>query len=501
MAESKSALFSKYKVIVLSTMISLIAASCKSQDDPSPVPNHEPTRLSVPAIFSDGMILQRGKPLVFWGKCKPISKVVVQLGEQKASAASDEKGNWQTQLPAMKAGGSYLLKMTDEVGSTISCKDVMLGDVWLCAGQSNMNFILAADSKGPTEIASLNNVNIREYRCKMPDGVQNPENSEHSKWIPAKRERANKFSAVAYYFAKKVQETVNVPIGIVVMSCGNTRAESWMSAEAIKNEPALNSLNGYISAHKGDNTIPFNHRPAEFYNLITKPLSRFGIKGVLWYQGESNALPDNSGRTISERVAEYKYLLTNLINNWRSDRNESMLPFYIVQLPNYKDPSGDIKWAEIRQAQLETVKEIPNTGLAVTIDLGDSTNLHPNNKSLIGERLARLALNNEYGENIVKSGPIVKQLTVNGTNALLSFDFTNGGLQSKSGQWLKGFAIADASAPNVFVAAKAYIQNDNVVVSNPLVSKPVAVRYAWGDNPPVSLYNQEDLPASPFIIK
>ncbi|MET4082727.1 sialate O-acetylesterase [Pedobacter sp. UYP30] len=457
--------------------------------------------LSMPAIFCDSMILQRNQPLVFWGKCKANLKVTAILNGQYNSTFSDTDGNWKIKLPAMKAGGPYKLKIVDQNKNAISFKDILIGDVWLCAGQSNMNFILAADKNGSSEIASLDNPNIREYRCKMPDGVQNPENREHSKWITAVGKQASNFSAVAYYFAKKIQTTEKIPIGIILMACGDTRAESWMPENVIQNDPELDSLYQYWNSHRNDNSIPFNHRPAEFYSNVVNPIIPFPLKGVVWYQGESNTLPDNSKRPVQQRASEYKFLLTDLIHTWRSNWNNENLPFYIVQLPNYKDPSGDIQWAVIRQAQLNVAKNTKHTGLVVTIDIGDSTNLHPSGKGSVGSRLALWALAKNYRRNLVFSGPTISNMKVSGNKAVLSFDDEASRLVSKSGNLLLGFTIADVSAPNNFVNAEAYIDNDKVIVSNPTIKNPVAVRYAWGDNPKVSLFNAANLPASPFCIK
>ncbi len=226
------------------------------------------------------------------------------------------------------------------------------------------------------------------------------------------------------------------------------------------------------------------------------------MKGVIWYQGESNTLPDNSGRPISKRASEYKFLLTDLIHTWRSNWNNENLPFYIVQLPNYKDSSGDIQWAVIRKAQLDVTKNTKYTGLVVTIDVGNSTKLHPSNKATVGSRLALWALAKDYGkQGLIFSGPIIKSMKLSGDKAVLGFDYEASRLVSKSGYHLRGFTIADVSAPNKFVNAEAYINKNKVIVSNPAIKKPAVVRYAWADNPEVSLFNTAHLPASPFCIK
>lgn len=241
--------------------------------------------------------------------------------------------------------------------------------------------------------------------------------------------------------------------------------------------------------------------PGKFYDEVVKPVIPFAIKGVVWYQGESNSFADNSGRSIDERTGIYNPLLQALIANWRSAWQQKGLPFYIIQLPNYKDSSGSLQWATIRQAQLDIAKETPNTGLIVTIDLGDSTNIHPNNKMPVGERAARWALTNEYKQNyLAVSGPVIREMKLFGSKAVLYFTHTGNGLLSRTGSHLQGFEIADAADNNKFFPADAFIKNNTVIVTADHITDPVSVKYAWADNPNVSLFNKENLPASPFII-
>ncbi|MDQ2720909.1 MAG: sialate O-acetylesterase [Bacteroidota bacterium] len=464
--------------------------------------NNFENTLILPAIFCDSMILQRGKPLSFWGNSKPGEKVFIHFNNQIKKVVSNHKGDWNIKFPAQKAGGPYQLTVSDEEGNIISLKDILIGDVWLCAGQSNMNFILAADRNGADEIATIHNKNIREYRCPMPHGVDNPENIDHSKWISATGQRASHFSAVAFYFAKKIQERERIPIGIIVMSCGDTRAESWMPEELLSGNYKLKTLNQYWNLHKIDNTIPYNHRPGMFYENVVKPIIPFTIKGVIWYQGESNTLPDNSGRLIAERASEYKALLKTLITDWRAEWKNAHLPFYIVQLPNYQDSSVDLHWATIRQAQLETMKEIPDVGIAVTIDIGNPGNLHPDNKKPVGERLARWALVNLYHvKSEDESGPIIENLKIAGKKIILNFKYLGSGLMSKPKNSLTGFEISESTNPSVFIPVNAVIERNKVIVLPKKIHHPVSIRYAWSDNPKVSLYNKEGLPASPFLIR
>lgn len=448
------------------------------------------------------MILQRDQPIPIWGTADAGENITITVPGQIQNTIADKRGKWKATLKALEAGGTYQLQVSGEKGENIRLQNIKVGDVWICAGQSNMNFMLATDKNGAAEIATLDNDNIREFRTDMPAGVFNPENGDHSKWVPAKGEKANTFSAVAYYFAKQIQVREKVPVGIIVMACGNTRAEAWTDMGFLKSYPALKPLLSYWEKKKEDTTVTINHIPGKFYKDVVARVVPFAIKGVLWYQGESNTLPDASGRTIAERAAEYKTILQALIANWRAAWQNPTLPFGIVQLPNYKDSSGDLHWAVIRQAQLETAKEVPHVGLAVTIDLGNAQNIHPTNKSQVGKRLALWAFEKVYHlKTGVISGPIIKDINVTGSKAVLRFGYVGKGLVSKNNDPLCGFDIADAANPDVFVPANAMIKGENVIVLADGIKHPVAVRYAWADDPNISLYNKDGLPASPFYIK
>ncbi len=448
------------------------------------------------------MILQRDEPVLIWGTADAGEKITVTINDQIQTTVADKTGKWNATLKALKAGGPYQLLVSGEKGKIIKIQNIKVGDVWICAGQSNMNFMLAADVNGATEIAELDNDNIREFRTNMPANVFNPENRDHSQWVPAKGKKAGTFSVVAYYFAKRLQAKENIPVGIIVMACGNTRAEAWTDIGFLKSYTALKPLLTYWENKKGDTTTTINHIPGKFYTDVVAPVVPFAVKGVLWYQGESNTLPDASGRTIAGRAAEYKTILQALIANWRSAWQNPTLPFGIVQLPNYKDSSADLHWAVLRQAQLETAKEVPHVGLAVTIDLGNAQNIHPTDKGPVSERLALWAFEKVYHHNTgVASGPIIKNIKIMGSKAVLRFDYTGKGLTSNGNQPLWGFEIADVVNPGVFVPATAIIKDEKIIVSADGIKRPVAVRYAWADDPDISLYNKDGLPASPFCIK
>ncbi len=456
---------------------------------------------SLPAIFCNHMIVQREKPFVIWGKALAGDRIRISFYNKTQTVITDIEGNWKATFENVKTGIHPEIIISDGEKQVAHIEDVVAGDVWLCAGQSNMNFMLAADKNGTAEIQQSRNDSLREYRCAMPEGALNPENSDHSQWIPAMGERLSRFSAVAYYFAKSIQASQHIPVGIVVMSCGNTRAEAWTDTAVLKQYPPLQPLLSYWQKERKNKDPLINFMPGKFYDDVVKPVIPFAVKGMLWYQGESNSFSDNSGRNMDERTVIYKPLLQALIQNWRSAWNDNRLPFYVIQLPNYKDTSTNLQWAVIRQAQLAITKRTPHTGLIVTIDVGDSTTIHPANKMPVGERSARWALANEYKQRGVKvSGPIITQIKRQGDKAILYFTHIGKGLLSKTGNQLQGFEMADAATPNRFFSAGAYIKNNTVIVTANSITKPVSVRYAWADNPAVSLFNKENLPASPFLV-
>jgi sialate O-acetylesterase len=270
--------------------------------------------LKLPEIFAGNMILQREMPLKIWGKSVAGERVSVKLNIKIKRVVTDKNGDWQVTFEAMKAGGPYLLKVSTDKGETILLKNILMGDVWICAGQSNINFMLAAEKNEPEVLKNLNNTNIREYRCAMPAGVENPENNSHLIWVAAVAEKAASFWAVVFYFAKQLQESEQVPVGLIWMACGNKRAESWIDTGALQACTSSQPLLHHWQKRKAKNDIVIDHAPGIFYEAVVKPVMSFAVKGVLWYQGESNTLPDNSGRNINERTGKYKPLLKAFIN-------------------------------------------------------------------------------------------------------------------------------------------------------------------------------------------
>ncbi|MEM1094353.1 MAG: sialate O-acetylesterase [Bacteroidota bacterium] len=622
--------------------------------------------VQLPALFSDHMVLQRDMPIPVWGTASPGGEVTVALGGQTRAAVADGEGNWQVDLPLMSAGGPHTLTVAGTDTTTFS--DVLIGDVWVGSGQSNMYWEVRQSADAEAEIAAANHPNLRIFDVALDASMTEKDDVTSSGWAAVTPETIARFSAVAYYFGREVQQEVEVPIGLIRTAWGGTRAEAWTSRNTLRTlddyrpiveemdaigyadymeaksegygpaiaawnaqvrdldagyssrstwsapeldesgwdtmtlptewelagldgfdgivwfrrtveipanwagseltlqlttiddwdstyvngtlvghmenyaaerhytvpaglmQPGANQISvrvvdtgggGGIDARTGTLqlvgpdgvAIPLDgdwrykvaatlsdlparpqqparqHVPSVLYNAMISPLIPFGIRGVIWYQGESN----------TGRAYQYRELFPAMITDWRTQWGQGDFPFYFVQLANFMapqtDPDNASDWAELREAQTMTLDAVPNTAQAVIIDIGEANDIHPRNKQDVGKRLALAALALEYDRDVVYSGPSYRAMTVDGSEVMLDFDHVGSGLEAR-GDALSGFAIAGPDS--VFVWADARIDGDRVVVSSPEVSAPIAVRYGWANNPDVNLYNAEGLPASPF---
>ncbi|PRY24542.1 sialate O-acetylesterase [Spirosoma oryzae] len=623
-------------------------------------------QLRVPSLISDGMVLQRDTPLTIWGWATPGEKITVQLNRKAYKTTTDASGKWQVKLPAMKAGGPFTM---DIAGNTqLSVKDILIGDVWFCSGQSNMVHQLNIhDVTYANEIATANDPQIRQFWVPTLTSLQGPQQDvPNGQWKKAVGQDVRPFSAVAYFFAKKIHQQYHIPVGIINASVGGTPIEAWISESGLKTFSALEAtvaknkdtsyvnglarrqstmprpappvdlgmtgatkwydptyvpkgwrpinvpgywedqgvkdLNGIVwyrreidvpaamvgkpatvflgrivdadelyvngksvgrttymypqrryklpadvlkagknvlvvrvtnnggkggfvpdkpySLFAGADTVDLKgtwqykvgvafrpvegsgfaggnpaggisaqNQPTALYNAMVAPEIRYAIKGFCWYQGESNA----------GKPAEYAQLLPALIADWRSKWQQGTLPFLYVQLPGFMDYSyqpSESGWAVLRESQLSALS-VPNTAMAVAIDLGEWNDIHPDNKKDVGERLALAALKTAYHENIVASGPLYQSAKVDGNKIVLSFTDVGSGLATRDREAPGDFAIAGADKK--FVWANARIEGNTVVVSSDDVPNPQFVRYAWADNPAnANLINKEGLPASPF---
>jgi len=486
--------------------------------------------IELSALFSDNMVLQRKAKVPIWGKAKPGAKITISLAGKRATAAADKNGKWTARLQTPAAGGPYTLTLSDG-GKPIQLKNVLVGEVWLCSGQSNMQWTVRNCKNAAQEIADAKYPKIRHFTVPRRTALQ-PLERIGGKWTECSPETVARFSAVAYFFGRELHTKLQMPIGLINSSVGGTRAEAWTSIKGLKAEKEFAPIlkrwedwlaNEYAKARKeyevkkkayiegplakwkadkkeGKPTSarpprgphrPWDrmsvHHPSNLYNAMIAPLIPYAIRGVIWYQGESNV----------SRAYQYRKLFPAMIKDWRRNWGRGDFPFLLVQLANYhvrKDTPVESAWAELREAQLMTLS-LPNTGMAVIIDIGEAKNIHPKNKQDVGKRLALWALAKCYGKKIVFSGPLYESMKKEGSKIRLRFKHTGSGLVAKGGA-LQAFAIAGKDRK--FVWATAKIEKDTVVVWNDKIKEPVAVRYGWQDNPPCNLYNAEGLPASPF---
>jgi sialate O-acetylesterase len=468
------------------------------------------------------MVLQQGRPVPFWGQADPGEKVTVSLGRVSRAAAAGADGRWRVDLPVQNAGGPHTV--TVKAGNTLTLSDVMVGEVWVGSGQSNMQWTVRRSNGSGAEIAAAHWPGIRLFTVKRTVSGE-PLPDVEGAWAVCTPETIPDFSAVAYFFGRDLHRNLGVAVGLIHTSWGGTPVEAWTSAPALASTGDLfreraddwaRAIAGYAEAKaKHDAEVaawqadadkaradgqpqprrpapPWGpehpHRPSGLYNAMVHPLVPFAIQGVIWYQGESNA----------GRAEQYRTLFPLMIADWRKAWGQGDFPFYWVQLANFqktKDQPEGSTWAELREAQSMALSQ-PNTGQAVIIDIGEAEDIHPRNKQDVGSRLARVALAKTYQRpGVVYSGPAYRSHTVEGGKVRISFDHTAPGLVSPGGE-LKGFAVAGADTH--FVWAKAEISGSEVLVGNDDVPQPLHVRYAWADNPVCNLYNGAGLPASPF---
>jgi sialate O-acetylesterase len=473
--------------------------------------------IKLPAVLSDNMVLQQQSDARFWGWAAPGEKVEIKGSwEEDFSAAvtAGEDGKWKTSLKTPKAGGPYTV--TVKGANTIKLENVLIGEVWVCSGQSNMEFRLPHVVDGKQEVAEADYPQIRFFNVSGA-APASPADDVKGQWVECRPESAGEISAVAYFFGRKIHRDLKVPMGLITPAMGATPARAWTSGKTLveKNmyahEVKIVSDKDYIEKAKAKYEAemvvwqeaaekakaegapePSRPRglprigarwPSAMFNGMISPLTSSTIKGAIWYQGEN----DVSG------VGWYAPLFPNLIQSWRDAWGLGDFPFYHVQLPPYD--YGSSNSALLREVQMKSLS-MKNVGMAVTLDVGDYQDVHPKNKKDVGERLALWALANDYGQkDLVCCGPIYQGMKVEGGRIRLSFDHTGSGLVAKDGA-LANFVIAGADKK--FVPAKATIENKTVVVSSDTVAEPVAVRYAFDNAGVPSLFNKEGLPASSF---
>jgi sialate O-acetylesterase len=428
------------------------------------------------APFGDHMVIQRDRPIRVWGEADAGASVDINIGPRRAAATVGPDGKWAATLDALPAGGPHVLTVTAG-GAKAEVSDVLLGDVWLCSGQSNMQMVLKECDGGPKTADAAGKLTGLRLCSVGRRASPTPATTADIRWQAASPESARDFSAVGFYFAVDLladPALKGVPIGVINSSFGGSPCEAWVPKE---------SLTGFAPGDLGGSL--FGAGPAGYYNAMIAPLGRAAIKGVVWYQGESNA----------NRPDLYPKLLTALVTSWREQFETPALPFIIIQLPDWAPGGGGMSWAWIREAQALAVQKTPHMALAVCINTTDGFDLHPKQKAEVGRRAALLALRDVYNRPVVASGPTFKQAVVEDGALRVTFD-TADGLASRGGGPVRGFAVAGADGKYLY--ADATIDGNAVVLRSDKVPAPKTVRYAWGGAPDVTLTNRSGLPTAPF---
>lgn len=483
--------------------------------------------LKIPAIIGDHMVLQQKQANPIWGWDEPGREVTVTLGDQVKKATAGDDGKWTVKLDPLDA--SYdPHTLTIEGSSKRVIKDVLVGEVWMCSGQSNMGMTVGGDWKHKVETLASNHPNLRLITVPRV-GTQELQSDFNGQWESANQTNIPRFSAVGFFYGRYLHEILDVPVGLINNAWGGSAAEAWVRRESLEKDPRFAAtMEGWVKreeqlqseeakaqyekaladwkvkaeeakaagkpAPRGpaspDATLKGNARPGNIFAGVVHPTLGYGMKGVIWYQGESNA----------GRAWEYGKLFPYMIEQWRAEWGQGDFPFYWVQLADFQaevDEPGESSWAELRESQTKTMS-LPNTGEAVIIDLGEGNDIHPKNKYDVAARLVRWALQKDYGiEGIEAQSPTYTEMSIEGNKAALKFDHIDGGLRTVDVNEVRGFAICGEDKKWVWADAKITAP-DTIEVWSESVEKPVAVRYAWATNPVCNVVSRDGLPLTPF---
>ena len=494
--------------------------------------NGQESQLRLATVFGDHMVLQRDQPIPVWGWAAPNDEITVSIADRTASAIADDDGKWMAKLSAMPAGGPHELNIHGK--QTLSLADVLVGEVWLCSGQSNMAMTVARSKDFDSEKSLANLPEIRMITVAR-DATPNKAEDISGKWTVASPDSVGSFSATAWFFGQKLHQELDVPIGLINSSWGGTDIASWTSRSAQKSNDVLSQkMNAFddvakqfdldeakqrhekalakwkakaqekkaagkkVGKRPKRKTDPMfsPHRPSNLFNGMINPLIPFSMRGAIWYQGERNSKTLEAGKL-------YKDQLPLLINDWRARWGIGDFPFITVQLPNFHaKPDTAIQntgWVMVREGQMKSLA-LQNTGIAITTDVGMAKDIHPVNKQAIGQRLALWALGTTYGKDLIHSGPIFSTCEFDTTSkrAVVSMAHAGDGLKTSDSKAVSGFAVAGDD--RVFHEATATFDasQKKLFVSCDAVENPIAVRYNWADNPTGNLVNSAELPAAPF---
>jgi len=482
--------------------------------------------LKLPAIIGDHMVLQQKQSDPIWGWDTPGTKVTVTLGGQTKSGEAGADGKWTVKLDPMPVNAQPQT-LTIEGTSKKEIQDVLIGEVWMCSGQSNMGFTLNGETNGDIEAAASNLPNLR--LIKVPQvGTQELQNDFHGAWRASDPASSSAFSAVGFMFGRYLHRILGIPVGLIDNSWGGSAAEAWIRRETLEKDPRFSPLmentrkqEAYMQTDKAKTDyeanlekwkqdvekakaeskklprqpqapaqwLAGNARSGNIFAGVVYPTLGYGMKGVVWYQGETNA----------SRAYEYQELFPFMIEQWRQEWGEGDFSFYWVQLANYmaqKPEPGDSQWAELRESQTKTM-QLPNSGQAVIIDLGEGKDIHPKNKHDVAARLVRWALVKDYGLKFPYRSPEFKHLDIDGSKAVVTLDYFGSSLRPFGVEEAVGFAVCGEDKVWHWAKGKV-LPGDKIEVSSDQVEKPVAVRYAWADNPACNLFSNEGLPVTPF---
>jgi sialate O-acetylesterase len=484
--------------------------------------------VTLPKVLSNHMVIQRDLPVHVWGMADPGEQVSITFRGETKSAATTRLGRWNVFLKPGAAGGPFEMTVKGspaaaaagsaagtDVPQTITINDILVGDIWVASGQSNMEFPLSRANSAATDLPKANNPKIRLLVVDKKAAAFPQDDIETDGWAASTPDTAKEFSAVAWYFAREIEQREHVPVGVIDSTWGGTTAEAWTRMTVLGDDAQVNSLfaaRGKMMDEAADTALeikdeqrqmaeakaqgkpapqfpwhaPFESwGPGNLWNAMIAPLTGMAIRGGIWYQGESNA-----GK---ERYPYYDRVMRDMIEDWRHEWGVGDFPFYYVQIANYITSPED-NWADLRDQQRKTLGE-RNTAMAVTIDIGTPNDIHPTDKADVGHRLALAARALNYGEaGLEYSGPMFRQATPEGSSIRAWFDHARG-LNAKGGEVT---SVEVAGADGKFFPAKTTVEGDTIVASTPDVPSPVSIRYGWASSPQCNLFNGEGLPASPF---